>query len=295
MAMLKKWIDRVPGFGWVALACLLVGAFWLHQHDARLRQQVQLKQERQQTSAAVAALEKQAQQAMKQANVENAQAVQELEARRRKLEQQNRQLAVQLTEMRKQAQIQADEVATLPISEIVTRVAAQLGLTPEDVAAAGHNVTPHPAAGAATLSPRRGHDQASYAHMAKNATSVPAAKSATTKPVAMALTDSGARKVETALVELDSCRAESGIESRQISNCQARAQADEAAIQRLNGSVASLNRALAAKDKILRRQAGEYQAELRAARGTFWGRLAHLTEHVAVGVVVGVVIGVAVK
>ena len=101
--------------------------------------------------------------------------------------------------------------------------------------------------------------------------------------------------METALVELTACRAESAVKSRQISNDHVRAQADDTAIARLNGSVASLNQALDAKDKIFSDQQREYKAELRAARGTFLGRLAHVTEHVAIGVVMGVVIGVAVK
>ena len=113
--------------------------------------------------------------------------------------------------------------------------------------------------------------------------------------MALALTSSGARKVETALVELNACRAESAIERQQISNGQARAQADDASISRLNNSVASLNQALGAKDQILARQQNECKAELRAARGTFLGRVARLTEHVAIGVAMGVAIGVAVK
>jgi len=113
--------------------------------------------------------------------------------------------------------------------------------------------------------------------------------------VALALTASGARKVETALVELNACRAENAIERQQISNGQSRAQADDATISRLNNSVASLNQALDAKDQILTRQQNECKAELRAARGTFLGRVARLTEHVAIGVAMGVAIGVAVK
>ena len=152
--------------------------------------------------------------------------------------------------------------------------------------------TPHPVpASGTTLSPRRGLGQTFFADIAQNAMSAPPANNAP----ALALTASGARKVETALVELNACRAESEIETRQISNCQARAEADEAALKRQAGSIASLNQALAAKDEILARQQSEYKAELRAARGTFLGRLARVTEHVAIGVAVGVAIGAAVK
>jgi hypothetical protein len=339
--LLNRLMRRVPGKVWLAVGGLLVAAFWLKQHDARIRQQAGLQQLRSETSAEVAALRKQAARNVEQANVENAQAIAKLEQRRQQAEQQNRQLAAQLDRLRKQAQIQAGEVATLPLSEIVTRVAAQLGLKAEDfegedkatsregakaqsklqitnyelqkpggtsLSPAGE-ATPHPAAGASTLSPRRGPGYAPSADMAKSATSAPtvwggrgalgAPAGGPSPPLqnsaALALTSSGARKVEAALVALDACRAESDIQTRQLSNCQTRAGADEAAIQRLNGSVASLNQAIAAKDKILARQETQYKAELRAARGTFLGRLARLAEHVAIGVGVGVAIGVAVK
>lgn len=115
------------------------------------------------------------------------------------------------------------------------------------------------------------------------------------KSAAMTLTASGARKVEAALVALNACQAGSKIETEQVSNCQAGAEAGAAEVERLNSSVASLNSALAAKDQVLARQQSEYKAELRAARGTFLGRLARTAEQVAVGVAVGVAIGVAVK
>jgi len=104
-----------------------------------------------------------------------------------------------------------------------------------------------------------------------------------------------ARKVAAAVVNLDACRSESNIEQQQFSNCQARAQADEAAIERLKSSVASLNDAIAARDKILAQQSAECKAELRAARGTFLGRLARTAEHVAIGVAMGFAIGEAVR
>ncbi len=354
METLKKLLCRVPWKAWLAVGGLLAGAFWLQQHDARIRRQARLQQLQNQTSAQVSALRSQAAQAVRQANVENKKVLQELEQRRQQAEQQNLQLAAQLSALRRQAQIQAAEVATLPTSEIVTRVAAQLGLKAEDVAgkeqaasrqgakaqdklrmtndelqkggagsvAGMTEMTPHPAAGASTLSPRRGPGQRSFAGTAKNAIAAPpdsvTRKKQTTgilrsaqddrgraqddgqrgqddRDAALALTASGARKVETALVELNACRAENDIETRQASTCQARAEADEAALKRQAGSVASLNQALQAKDEILARQQSEYKAELRAARGTFLGRLAHAAEHVAIGVAVGVAIGVAVK
>ena len=351
---MSGWARKIPGWVWLGAGCLLVAAFWLHQHDARIRQQAELQQVRKQTSSQVAALEKQAGQDVERANVENAKALQQIEARRRQIEQQNRQLTAQLTRLRMQAQTQADEVATLPIEEVASRVAAQLGLKPEDLAAVGGDdvVAQRSSSNAAVLARREttpsrqgakaqrnaaesgdrtsplqrpggeitaaatpGNDDvvaqrssSNAAVLARNPGEKPQGQkkgpalqkpggeiTAVTTPVVMALTGSGARKVETALVDLNACRAESNIENQQAANCQARAEADDAAIQRLNGSVASLNQALKAKDRVLGRQASEYKAELRAARGTFFGRLAHATEHVAIGMAVGVAIGVALR
>src|SRR5215472_5848681 len=134
---MKNLTRRIPGRIWFAVGGLLAAAFWMQQHDARIRQQAGLQQLRNGTAAETAALRRQAAQDMRQANVQNARAVATLEQRRQQLEQQNRQLAAQLDGLRKQAQIQAGEAATLTISEIVTRVAAQLGLKAEDVAATG--------------------------------------------------------------------------------------------------------------------------------------------------------------
>jgi predicted nucleic acid-binding Zn-ribbon protein len=330
-----RLMRRVPGKAWLAVGCLLVAAFWLQQHDARIRQQAEVQQLRSQTSAEVAALRKQAAQDVKQANVENAKEIAKLEQRRQQAVKQNLQLAAQLARLREQAQIQAGEVATLPISQIVNRVTTQLGLKAGDVAPASKADTAKGAiahggtraaakdsgcsgalrapaltekrsgghrpplqqdhaevVGASTLSPRRGPGQPIAADIAQRTISAPPEKQ---NPIALPLTSSGARKVEAALVDLNACRAESDIETQQISNCQARAEADEAEVKRLNDSVAGLNRAIEAKDKILDRQSNECKAELRAAKGTFLGRLARLTEHVAVGVAIGVAIGVAVK
>lgn len=286
MAALNHSIRRVPGAAWLALGCLLMAAFWFQQHDAGIRRQAQAQQLRKQTSAQVAALKEQAEQDVRQANVENAKAIQKLEERRKQIEHQNLQLSAQLNRLRAQAQTQADEVATLPISEIVARVATQLGLQANDaVPSAFADI-----AKSAISAPRIGGGRGALGAPAGGQSPPLHEPSA-----ALPLTASGARKVETALVELNACRAESKVQDHLISNCRARAQSDDATIARLNSSVASLNQALAAKDKILTQQAGQYKSELRAARGTFLGRLAHVTEHVAIGVGVGLAIGVAVR
>ena len=305
MEALKTLMRRVPGRVWFAAGGCLLAALWVQQHDARIRQQAGLQQLRNETTTQVSALRRQAAEDMQQANVKNARALATLEQRRQEAERQKRELAAQLESLRKQAQIQAGEAATLPISEIVTRVAAQLGLRAEDLAAKDSRKGAKAQSKSQATNYELPEDRSS-ADIANNAISAPPdaqaadiAKGAISAPpigaVVMPLTASGARKVEASLVALDACRAESDIQARQLSNCQARAEADEAAIEQLKGSVDSLNQAVAAKDKILARQQSEYKAELRAARGTFLGRLARLSEHVAIGVAVGVAIGAAVK
>ena len=344
---MKQWITKIPGRVWLVAGLLLVAAFWLYQHDARIRRQARLQQMQQQTSAQVAVLKEQAEQDAEQANVKNAQAIRNLEARRRQIEQQNQQLVAQLAALRQQEQVQVGEVATLPISEIAARVATQLGLQAADVVNGSHGtgfraVGSSEGIGQSATSVPPGKETAASRQGAKaqsiNATSGGEDTAATravvgistqtnprhetdavatnsrqgakaqstnatsggedtaaTRAVAMALTGSGARKVEAALVELNACRAESTVQNQQVTNCQARAATDGATIQRQASSIASLNQALQAKDRILNQQETEYKAELRAAKGTFWGRVARAAKHVAIGVAVGVAIGVAAR
>jgi hypothetical protein len=287
--MTKQLSQRVPWQAWLALGGVLFAAFWLREHDADVRRRAQLERVEQQASAQVAALKRQAEQDIRRANVENAKTVQKIEERRRAIEQQSQRLAAQLAELRRRAQVQADQVATLPISNVVTRVAAQLGLQAQDVAKGGTafshaGADAQPAPGN-TAGPKNGQ------HRTPEILGPAQDDNAT----ALALTGPGARKVAAALANLDACRAESAVEQQQFSTCQARAQADDAAIEHLKDSVASLNDALAAKDKILAQRTVECRAELRAARGTFLGRLARTTEHVAIGVAVGFAIGEAVR
>jgi len=145
---LKSWVNPIvvwlnPFLGlarrisvWVGAACLGLAVLWLHQHDARIRQNAVLAQAQSATAAEVANLKKQATANVEAANVENARTIQKLEARRQELEQQDQKLTARLASLGKAEQEQAQRVATLPTSEVVTRVAAQLGLGSEDLAPA---------------------------------------------------------------------------------------------------------------------------------------------------------------
>jgi len=104
------------------------------------------------------------------------------------------------------------------------------------------------------------------------------------------LTEEGARKVETALVELDSCRQQSSVQSEQLAACQKEGAAEAAMVEQQKSSIAELNQALGDKDRVLARRETEFKAELKIARGTWRSRLGRVAEYVAAGVVLGKVL-----
>jgi hypothetical protein len=246
------------GWIWVPAALMLAG-FWLHEHDARVRESVALQQQKRQTNLQVGRLERRAASEVRAANQQNAQAVRHLEAERQKLMARDRKLSARLADLEASERAQVGRIATLPIGEVERQVEQRLG------AGSGR---------------RAGLHQEPQGRRAG---------------LALQLTDAGARKVDEALVELDACRAERANETGQVSNCAARAAADEAALRRQAGSISELNQALKTKQQAWRAREAESQAELRAARGTFLGRLARTSEHVAIGVGIGIVVGMAVR
>ncbi|MCL5671581.1 MAG: hypothetical protein M1423_09865 [Acidobacteria bacterium] len=279
---------RISWRVWLGAACLGLVILWFHRHDARIRQSASLAQTQREADAEISNLKKQAAANIQAANVANAQALEKLEARRQEMERQNQELAAQLASLRKQQQAQTARVATLPTSEVVTRVATQLGLEAQDLAPAGGK--------SATVATVNSRSELTVGSFPKEKPTVGSASTvATTEPSVLPLSASGARKVETALVELDACHRESAVEQQQIANCQERAATDAETIKRQADSIGKLNQVLAAKDQILARQQAECKAELGAARGTFWGRLARASKHVLIGVAVGVVIGVVAR
>src|SRR5579872_6464634 len=120
---LCTFLSGIPAGGWFVLMVLLGFGLWLHDHDAHLRQAAVLSQVRSQTAVDVAGLKKQVDAEMQQANVQNAHAVGQLEAQRDALERKNQNLAAQLDSLRHDEQLQAAQVAALPTSQVVTRVA----------------------------------------------------------------------------------------------------------------------------------------------------------------------------
>ena len=103
------------------------------------------------------------------------------------------------------------------------------------------------------------------------------------------LTEEGARRVETAFIELDSCRAQAAVRDGELANCQEQVAANRAAVGEMNQSLQDLNQAIHLKDEILTRVEAEHQAELKAARGSRLGRFVRAVQYVGVGIVIGLV------
>ncbi len=106
----------------------------------------------------------------------------------------------------------------------------------------------------------------------------------------LVLGEEGLRKVDAALVELDSCREQGGVLNEQIANLNSQLQTSAALAGQQAASIEKLNQALQAKDRVLAESDAEHRAELKAARGTRLGRLKRGLEHVALGVMIGVVL-----
>jgi hypothetical protein len=107
---------------------------------------------------------------------------------------------------------------------------------------------------------------------------------------ALVLSDQGARKVETAFVELDSCRQQNQVMGQQVSNCEQQSKLSSAVIDQQAATIAKLNSALADKDQILAHNEEEHRAELKAARGTWQSRFYRAVEYFAGGFIAGVLV-----
>ena len=106
----------------------------------------------------------------------------------------------------------------------------------------------------------------------------------------MVLSDQEVRKVETALIELDSCRQQTQVMGQQVSNCAQQSKLDSAIRDQQAGTIAKLEAALADKDKILAESEAAHRAELKAARGTWRSHLFRALEYFAGGFIAGVLV-----
>jgi hypothetical protein len=104
------------------------------------------------------------------------------------------------------------------------------------------------------------------------------------------LSDQGVRKVETAFIELDSCRQQTQVMGQQVSNCEQQSKLNSAISDQQSGTIAKLNTALADKDQILAQSEVAHRAELKAARGTWRSHFFRAVEYFAGGFIAGVLV-----
>jgi hypothetical protein len=273
-AALGKLLTQVPRSRLILWgACVLLLAAWWFEHQAHLRQAIELEQFQKQTATTVSTLQARATVAIREANERNGQEVQELKAKRRKLEGEATDLAARLQSFEASERAQAAQVAALPPAELARRVANELATQDSGPAEKEEN-------------------RNSETRRSQVVDGILGPPPPTTYPLppTSSFSEPQLRNLATALVERDACREQKGVVEAQFANCRAQVDTNAAIIQQHVDSLAKLNQALSAQDEILARREAEQQAELKAARGSRLSRLARAVEWVALGIVVGVVI-----
>jgi hypothetical protein len=329
LSLVQGLLRMVPGLPAAALAGVVIMFFaWSCEHQARQRDIEAAKQVKKQADEQISQLQQQAAGALRDAK-QSTQAALELEAQRQQFVREAEGLRQSLESLRQQELARANEVATLPTSTVASRVASRLqeqvtgnreqgtGQLPfdpltrpapaDESAGAGHPLPQggegqinaggegqggpggegrynpggqgqqRPAAGDAEKQPAPGVQP-----LAANASSA--------SSPALVLSDQGARKVETALIELDSCRQQAQVMGQQVSNCEQQAKLDSALEQQQSATISKLNAAVADKDQILARSEDAHRAELKAARGTWGSRFFRAVEIFAGGFIAGVLV-----
>ena len=288
LSLVQGLLRSIPGLPAAALAGVVIMFFaWSCERQARRRDTVQAQQVKKQAAEEISRLQEQAADALGDAK-QSAQAVRELEAQRQQLARQAEGLSQSLESLRKQELARADEVATLPTSEVVSRVASRLQ---EPLSLAGDQgsgqqplnplTRPAPAgesAGAGHPLPQGGEGQNNPGGEGQKS------------PAALVLSDQGVRKVETAFIELDSCRQQTQVMGQQVSNCEQQSKLNSAISDQQPGTIAKLNTALADKDQILAQSEVAHRAELKAARGTWRSHFFRAVEYFAGGFIAGVLV-----
>jgi len=257
---------------------LLAALGWWYEHDAHQRQAGELSELKKETEALVAKLQADADAATRQANQINAQQISDLEAQRASLEKSAETLRQQLVLLGEKERSQVEQVATLPAPEVAKSVATALGLGPQDlgtVDAGSRTETPGP--------------QSALAGVPITAPGSKGAVVAGASP-SYQLSDQALRKIDTALVELDSCQTQAAVRDQEATNCQRQATTNQAIIAEQKASIDKLNAALSDKDQILAREQQSNKEQMSLVRGTWTSRTLRVAEHVAIGVAVGLAI-----
>jgi len=319
-----------------ALAAVVIMFFaWSCERQARRREAAQAEEVKKQAAEAISKFQKQAADAIRDAQ-QSAHAVRELESQRQKLTRDAEGLRQSLDSLRQQELARINEVATLPTSEVASRVATRLqeqvsgvryqvpgqqeqvsgvryqvsgqqALDPltrpalaGESASAGHPLPP----GGEGKSTAEGEGKSTPAEETQNnpapgasgerqpapdTQSLPPSASSASGP-ALVLSDQGVRKVETAFLELDSCRQQAQVMGQQVSNCAQQVKLDSTLLEQQSGAITNLEAALADKDKILAQSEAEHRAELKAARGSLRSHVLRALEYFGGGFIAGVLV-----
>ena len=281
-------VARLPWRLMLGAGCLVFLAIWLHEHDARLRRDLELQQLKQQTSAQVADLRARAEAALREANQKNARVIADLEARRRQLAREGEALRQRLLLLHDEESQRVSEVAVLPASELAERLKSRVPGFEEQVSGVRGQVSGKNLPNDQTRSPGEKGATPDTSHLAPDTLQSAGPQSPAPSPEFL-LTEQGARRIETAFVELDSCREQSALKDQGLENCQEQAAVNQAVVGEMHKSLDGLNQAIRWKDEILTRVETQQRAELKAARGSRWGRFVRAVEYVALGVAIGVV------
>jgi hypothetical protein len=341
---LWRSLSAMPAAALAGVAVMFL--IWSCERQARQREAVEARQEAKQAAQEISRLQKQASSAVRDAR-ENAAAAHELEAQQQQLAREAAGLRQSLESLRQQELARANEVATLPTSEVVSRVASRLGeqgtgnreqgteqqeqvtgnreqgIEQQEQGSRMRALNPLTRLGEqGTGNREQGTEQqeqgsrmraldpltrlalagesASASHPlpqggeGKNGPggegkSGPGGEGQGS-PGALVLSEAGARKVEAAFLELDSCRQQAQVLGQQVSNCEQREQLASSIQEQQSGTVVKLKAALADKDQALERSEQERRAELEAARGHSRAHLLRTLAIFAGGILAGVVL-----
>ena len=302
LSLVQGLLRIAPRLPAAALAGLVILCFaWSCEHRARQRAAEEARQVRKQAAEQISQLEKQAASALRDAQ-QSSQAARELDGQRQQLALQADGLRQNLDTLRTQELAHASALAGLTTDEVVKRVTERLQeqgfgkqtvnsltrpATADDNAVARH---PLPQGGEGTGTSAGTVAAAGTGNVRGEGPSAAPPASPSAAPSAMELSDDGVRKVESAFLELDSCRQQSQVIEQQVSNCEQRAKVDSALEAQQAGTISKLNAALADKDQILARREAAYRAELKAARGSWRSRFYHAVGIFAGGFIAGVLV-----
>ncbi len=286
LSLVQGLLRSIPGLPAAALAGVVIMFFaWSCERQAHRRDVAQAQQVKKQAAEEISCLQQQAAAALRDAK-QGAQAVNELESQRQQLARQAEGLSQSLASLRQQELARADEVATLPTSEVVSRVASRLQEQVTGKREQGTGQEEQVSGAGGQVSGQRSAGLEAQKQLS------PATEPLTPNPSspALVLSDQGVRKVETAFIELDSCRQQTQVLGQQVSNCEQQVKLNSAITEQQSGAIAKLNAALADKDKILAQSEVEHRAELKAARGTWRSHFFRAVEYFAGGFIAGVLV-----